>query len=65
MSILKVENLKFSYGENDLFNNVNFDLHLNDHLGLVGANGSGKNNIFKFDITLKFILIGSITWNNS
>lgn len=64
MSILKVENLKFSYGENDLFNNVNFDLHLNDHLGLVGANGSGKTTFLNLISHRIYPDKGSITWDN-
>ena len=43
MSILEVKNLKFKYTDQDLFNNVNFKLEKNDHIGLVGLNGVGKS----------------------
>ncbi|MDD3382564.1 MAG: ABC-F family ATP-binding cassette domain-containing protein [Bacilli bacterium] len=64
MSILKVDNLKFSYGENDLFNNVNFDLHLNDHMGLIGANGSGKTTLLNLISHKIYPDRGSIKWDN-
>ena len=43
MSILEVKNLKFKYTDTNLFNDVNFKLEKNDHIGLVGANGVGKS----------------------
>jgi len=64
MSILEVNNLKFSYEDEILFANLNFRLLNNDHLGLVGMNGVGKTTLLKL---LSFKLHpdeGSIKWLN-
>lgn len=45
MSILNITNLKFSYGDNNLFNNLELKLEPNDHLGLIGLNGVGKTTL--------------------
>ena len=45
MSILEIKNLKFSYGDNNLFNSLDMKLEMNDHLGLIGLNGSGKTTL--------------------
>ena len=45
MSILDITNLKFSYGEKQLFNSLDMRLFINDHMGLIGANGVGKTTL--------------------
>ncbi|MGD9886606.1 MAG: ABC-F family ATP-binding cassette domain-containing protein [Bacilli bacterium] len=45
MSILEIKDLKFSYGEKNLFNSLQLRLFVNDHLGLIGANGVGKTTL--------------------
>jgi len=45
MSILEVEQLKFNYGEGELFSNANFRLFRDDHMVLVGSNGTGKTTL--------------------
>jgi len=47
MSLLKVENLHHAFGENVLFNGINFDLFEREKMGLVGLNGSGKSTLLK------------------
>ena len=49
MSIIKVENLTFSYpsGAENIFENVNFHIDTNWKLGFIGRNGRGKNDLFK------------------
>ncbi|MDD4000500.1 MAG: ABC-F family ATP-binding cassette domain-containing protein [Bacilli bacterium] len=47
MSILDISNLKFSYGDKQLFNSLEMRLFHNDHLGLIGANGTGKSTLLK------------------
>ncbi|MTI66738.1 MAG: ABC-F family ATP-binding cassette domain-containing protein [Firmicutes bacterium] len=42
MSILNVENVSFSFGDGVLFKNISFRLLREEHVGLVGVNGSGK-----------------------
>ena len=42
MSVLEVENLRFSYKDKELFNNLNVRIFDGEHVGIVGANGVGK-----------------------
>ncbi|MFD2117783.1 ABC-F family ATP-binding cassette domain-containing protein [Paenibacillus yanchengensis] len=53
MSLLTVEQLSHTFGDRILFKNVSFRLLAGEHVGLVGANGTGKS-------TLMNILTGSI-----
>lgn len=48
MSMIKVENLTFSYptSYDCIFNNVNFQIDSNWKLGLIGRNGRGKTTLF-------------------
>src|SRR3989344_4855505 len=45
--MLKVENLKFSYGEKPLYEGVSFMVSKGQKVGLVGPNGSGKSTLLK------------------
>jgi ATP-binding cassette subfamily F protein uup len=42
---LRVDNLKKTYGEKDLFDDVSFILHEHDRVGLIGVNGTGKTSL--------------------
>lgn len=47
MSVLDVQNLTLSFGENTLFSDASFDVKEREKVGLVGANGVGKTSLFK------------------
>jgi len=47
MVILNFQNLGFSFGERDLFNNVNFDIQEKEKVGFIGSNGVGKTTLFR------------------
>ncbi len=47
MTILNFQNLSFSFGERELFTDVNFDINEKEKVGLIGANGVGKTTLFK------------------
>src|SRR5919109_3685703 len=45
MSLLTVEELSHTFGDRTLFKNVSFRLLAGEHVGLVGANGTGKSTL--------------------
>lgn len=47
MSVVSMQNLTLSFGENTLFSDVSFDVFEKDKVGFVGANGVGKTSLFK------------------
>ncbi len=47
MAELTVNNLRKSFGEDDIIENISFEVQKDDHIGLVGINGSGKTTLFK------------------
>ncbi len=65
--LLEVNNLTIKYGSTKVINNVSFNLHSGEILGIIGKNGSGKTSLCKAvagvlddaEITGKVILNGS------
>ncbi|MFG6113943.1 ATP-binding cassette domain-containing protein [Halobacillus sp. MO56] len=47
MSLLQVENLKKTYGEKTLFENISFTIDQQQRIGLIGVNGTGKSTLLK------------------
>ncbi len=47
MNLLTANNLGKSFGERDLFTNVNFNIDEKSKIGLIGANGVGKTTLFR------------------
>ena len=45
--ILEIENLSVSYGNDEIFKNVSFNVNKGDYIGLVGPNGAGKTTLVK------------------
>ncbi|WP_270322835.1 ABC-F family ATP-binding cassette domain-containing protein [Enterococcus lactis] len=45
MKKLKVTDLKKTYGEKDLFDQISFLIHEKDRIGLIGTNGTGKTSL--------------------
>ena len=42
MSLLEIEGLTHSFGENLLYKNADFSLNRGEHIGVVGQNGTEK-----------------------
>lgn len=47
MSLLEIEGLTHSFGENVLYKNAGFELNKGEHVGIVGQNGAGKSTLIK------------------
>lgn len=43
MSLLEIDGLTHSFGENVLYKNAGFTLNKGEHIGIVGQNGTGKS----------------------
>jgi len=54
MNYLSAENLSKTYGDKELFSNLNFGLHKGEKTALIANNGSGKSTLLK-------ILVGNET----
>jgi len=46
-TIIKVRDLRFSYGKNTVLNHINIDINKGDYIGIVGPNGSAKSTLLK------------------
>lgn len=47
MDVLKVENLKMSYDNKEIFRNISFEVYRNERAAIIGDNGVGKTTLFK------------------
>ncbi len=47
MALITVSGLMMEFGDQRLFENMNFELQKGDRVGLIGVNGSGKTTLFK------------------
>jgi len=45
-ALLTIDSVSFSYGEQKVLNNICFDAHKCERVGLVGPNGAGKSTLF-------------------
>ena len=51
-NIIEVQNVTFSYGENQVLKNINLNVHKGDYLGIIGPNGGGKTTLLKIMLGL-------------
>lgn len=63
MSILQIKALSHDFGDKILFKNVNLEIFKNEHLGITGANGSGKSTFMKLLIGDYLPDHGQIIWH--
>ena len=54
MSVLKVTNVSFSFGNRTILEDASFVMHKGEHIGLIGMNGEGKSTFIK-------MITGSLT----
>lgn len=58
--VIRTKNLRKKYRNKTAINGLNLELHRNQIIGLIGANGSGKTTFFKMCVGLEAITGGSI-----
>lgn len=59
-SILKINNLSFSYDKKKVLNNINLEVESGDFLAIVGANGAGKTTLAKHMVNVIKPLEGKV-----
>jgi zinc transport system ATP-binding protein len=51
-NVIEIQNVSFSYNDNEVLKNINLSVHRGDYLGLVGGNGAGKTTLLKIVLGL-------------
>jgi ATP-binding cassette subfamily F protein uup len=64
MNILSVENMKKSYGEKVLFDDISFTVNEKQRIGLIGVNGTGKSTLLKILAGLETADEGNLVHSN-
>lgn len=64
MASLKIQNLRFSYNDVPIFNNLNFTLRKNKSLSIIGLSGSGKTTLLHL-LNCEFEYEGNIFINDT
>ena len=59
--MIQLTNISKSYGMQELFTNINFQMGVGHRIGLVGRNGSGKSTLFKLILDEEHYDDGEIT----
>ncbi len=65
MSLLEVKQLTHSYGDKKLYSNAGFELYKGEHMGVVGANGTGKSTLLKIICKTVIPDEGIIKWQSN
>ncbi len=65
MALLEVENLRFKYKDEELFNSVNFRILENDHIVILGDNGTGKTTFLNIICSKLSQDSGIVRWLNN
>lgn len=62
MSLLEIDGLTHSFGENVLYKIAGFTLNKGEHIGIVGQNGTGKSTLIKICTEQIIPDSGRIVW---
>lgn len=65
MPLLAVKNLKKSFVTRTLFENISFEVEPGEHIGFVGANGTGKTTLFRILLGEEQYDEGSISFSRA
>ena len=64
-AVIKLDNVKKSYGNHEVLKGVNMQVNRGDIYGLIGRNGAGKTTIFKMILGLSEVNDGTVSIDNS
>jgi zinc transport system ATP-binding protein len=59
-NLIEIQNVSFSYGDQEVIKDVNLSVHKGDYLGIVGSNGSGKTTLLRIILGLIPSKTGSV-----
>ncbi len=62
---MNIKNLSMSFGNQELFNDVNIQIDENQKVGVIGLNGAGKTTLFKIIMGKEYPDKGKITFKNN
>ena len=65
IKMLSLQHLTKSFGDMKAVDDVNFDLHHGEILGLIGQNGAGKTTTFRMILNFIEPDQGTVTWNDA
>ena len=62
MSIVKIEHLQHAYLDKVLYDDTNFQVNDQEHVGVIGQNGVGKSTLIKI-LTKQLVPVnGMVSW---
>lgn len=64
MNLISLENIKKSYGDKILFDDISFGINEGQKIGLIGVNGTGKSTLLKIIAGIDSADAGKITTKN-
>lgn len=62
---MNIKNLSMSFGNQELFNDINIQIDENQKVGVIGLNGAGKTTLFKIIMGKEYPDKGKITFKNN
>ncbi|WP_186423497.1 ATP-binding cassette domain-containing protein, partial [Lacrimispora celerecrescens] len=65
MSLLEINGLSHSFGDNLLYKNAELTLNKGEHIGIVGQNGTGKSTLIKICTEQVMPDAGRMSWQSN
>ena len=62
---ISVKNVSFAYGENQVLNDISFNVRRGEKVGVVGVSGAGKSTLFKLLLKEREEFAGDILFDNT